>query len=587
MTPAQVFRIIWRALTPAQRRRFVLLQFVSLLMALSTVAGLAGVMAFLAVLADPTLIESHWALRALARISRASPHDAVLWLGAAFMALLIASAILNVAGSRAMGRFAYSVGDRIREMLFAEYLRRDYLFHARARVGRLVDNVVWQAERVTTTLLQGQQLMTNAVLTVLVVTSIAVVNPQVAAVGVLGIGGAYLLFYLLARRSIGRHGHLQTRLSSERMAVVQQTLLGIKYLLVAGAQPLFRRRLSEVTRPLSLSIAETQFIAQLPRYVLECVAGAALIACAAFVSGDTGDRLWLAQLGFIGFAGFRLLPAFQQMYHALAIVRSNRAGVEHIAAELAGRKPSPESPAQETPAASAFQRDIELAGVSYRYAPDAPLVLDNASLKIAAGEAIGIVGASGCGKTTLVDLLLGLLSPVSGRIDIDGKPLDASWLPAWRKCIGYVPQDVMILDAPIRENIAFGVDPADIDDARLREVARLAGAGEFIEAMPGGYGARLSSVGASLSGGQRQRLGIARALYHDPGLLVLDEATNALDADTEHAIIDAVVRNRGKRTILIVAHGIAVIEACDRVYELRGGTLKERVVSRALHRVAQ
>ena len=587
MSPSQVFKVIWRVLTPAQRRRFVGLQFVSLLMAVSTVAGLAAVMAFLAILADPALIESHSALRALARIAPDSRDDAVVTLGAAFVGLLVASAVLNVAGSRAMGRFSYSVGDRVRETLFAEYLRRDYLFHVRAKVARLVDNVVWQSERVTTTLLQGQQLMTNAVLTVLVVTSIAVVNPVVAAVGVLGIGGAYLLFYWIARRGIGRHGQLQARLSSERVGVVQQSLLGIKYLLVSGAQPLFRRRLGEVTRPLSLSIAETQFIAQLPRYVLECVAGAALIACAAVVSSGAGDRLWLAQLGFIGFAGFRLLPAFQQMYHAFAIIRSNRPGVEHIAAELAARVSNAATPAQEAPAPSEFKRDVALVGVSYRYAPDAPLVLDNVSLKLAAGEAVGIVGASGSGKTTLVDLVLGLLSPASGRIDIDGRTLDASWLPAWRTCIGYVPQDVLILDAPIRENIAFGVDPAEIDDARVRDVARQAGANEFIEALPGGYGARISNVAASLSGGQRQRIGIARALYHDPALLVLDEATNALDADTERAIIDAVVRNRGTRTILIVAHGTAVIDACDRVCELRGGSLQERAARPALHRVAQ
>jgi HlyD family secretion protein len=554
-----------------------MLQFVSLLMAISTVAGLAAVMTFLAVLADPAVVAKYWALNGLWRMLDATQREFVLTLGAIFIALLVASAVLNVVGSRAMGLLAYAVGDRIRGLLFAEYLQRDYLFHARVQAGRLVDNVLVQADRVTITLLYGQQLVTNAVLTLLVVVSIAVVNPMVAAVGVLGVGGGYLLFYQLVRRRIARHGELHSRLSAERMAVVEQSFLGIKYLLVAGAQQTFGWRLRSVTRALSQSFAETQFIAQLPRYVLECVAGAALIACAAFVSVGTNDRLWLAQLSFIGFAGFRLLPAIQQIYHAIVIVRSNRAAVEEVASELAASAPDPEIAAsRKPPGALQSVWSIELVGVSFRYAPQAPLIVDNASLSISAGDAIGIVGASGSGKTTLIDLILGLLSATSGRIEIDGKALDTASLPAWRRRIGYVPQDVLILDAPVRENIAFGVDPADIDDARVREVACQAGASEFIEALAGGYSARISGVGGGLSGGQRQRIGIARALYHEPSLLVLDEATNALDADTEHAIIDAVVQNRGTRTVLIVAHGAALIDACDRVYELRGGSLHDR-----------
>jgi HlyD family secretion protein len=177
---------------------------------------------------------------------------------------------------------------------------------------------------------------------------------------------------------------------------------------------------------------------------------------------------------------------------------------------------------------------------------------------------------------------LGLLVPSGGHIMVDGRPL-AVQRPAWQRSIGYVPQLVALLDASVRENIAFGVDAAAIDDARVREAARQAGAAEFIEALSGGYGARVS--GGSLSGGQRQRLGIARALYREPALLVLDEATGSLDAATERAIVDAVIRNRGGRTVVVVAHGGAAIDACDRVYELRNGVLRERAppVSRAGH----
>ena len=197
-------------------------------------------------------------------------------------------------------------------------------------------------------------------------------------------------------------------------------------------------------------------------------------------------------------------------------------------------------------------------------------------MRIPAGAAIGIVGASGCGKTTVVDLILGLLTPIAGRIEINGEALQAHCLPQWHRCVGYVPQDLMILDASVRENIAFGVDPDEIDDVRVRAVAALAGASEFIASLPGGFAARISGGTGALSGGQRQRIGIARALYHDPPLLILDEATNSLDAETERAIIEGVIRDRGARTILVVAHGVAAIEACDCVYELRNRRLYER-----------
>jgi ABC-type multidrug transport system fused ATPase/permease subunit len=576
MSTMRALAIIWKVLTPAQRRRFVALQFLSLLMALSTVLGLAAVMTFLAVLADPGLLRSHAALDWISRMLAMDQQQFVIALGSAFIALLVLSALVNVAGSYAIGRFAYAVGDRTREVLFAQYLERDYLFHCRAGAGRLMDAVLNQADRVTITLLHGQLLVTNAVLTSLVVASIAVVDAQVALGGMFAVAGCYLLFYRIIRLRIERRGREQVQLSAQRVAVVQQALLGIKFVKVAQADRFFGDRLASVTRPLSHSFAEAQFIGQLPRYILECLAGAALIACAAFISHGTSSAAWLAQLSFIGFAGFRLLPAVQQMYQAFVIARNNQPAIDNLAGDLErGMQTTHSQPARAGSAGASLRQGIELAGVSFSYAPDGPAVLEEVSLRIEAGEAIGIVGASGCGKSTLLDLVLGLLVPDAGRIEVDGEALHACGGRHWQQLVGYVPQEVMILDATVRENIAFGVEREGIDDDRVREVARQAGVSDYIDSLPAGYDTGLSGPGGGLSGGQRQRIGIARALYRNPDLLVLDEATNSLDAETERAIIDVVVRNRGGRTVLVVAHGAAVIEACDRVYELRDRALHE------------
>jgi ABC-type multidrug transport system fused ATPase/permease subunit len=570
----RALRTIWGVLTRAQRRRFVVLQVVAVFMAMSTVIGLGAVMTFLAVLTDPALIEAHAALNWLQHMA-GTKRDFILVLGSAFILLLIFSAVLNLFGMRAMGRFAHAVGDRIREVLFSDYLRREYLFHARVGSGQLMDDVLYQADRVTNTLLNAQLLITNGVLSLLVVVSIAIVNPMIAMLGVTTVAGSYLLFYRIMRQRVGRNGRLLPRLGAERTAVVEQALHGIKYLLIARAQNSFDKRFQSVTRTLSQSLADTNFIGQSPKYLLECVAGAALIASAALAAGGAVGGAWLAQLTFIGFAGFRLLPAGQQMYHAFVVIRANRATIENLASQLEHRSAARAEPAGTAARPMPF-RSIGLSGVSFRYSPETPWVLADVSLRIDAGAAVGIVGPSGGGKTTLVDLLVGLMSPTSGRIEIDGETLDPQRVDAWQQGIGYVPQEVMILDATVRENIAFGVDPAEIDDERVRAAAKQAGAAAFIESLPGGFLARTSGLGGSLSGGQRQRLGIARALYRNPSLLVLDEATNSLDADTERAIVDTVVRNRGSRTLVIVAHGDSVIGACDRVYEMRNGRLHER-----------
>lgn len=575
MTMTQSLVVIWKTLTPHQRRRFVMLQLVALVMALSTVLGLAAVMTFLAVLADPRLLESHEAFRLLSRVLDHTPGGFFVELGGGILLLLVIGMVANVLGLRATQRFAFSVGDRVREVLFAEYLRRDYLFHVRAGAGRLMDNVLYQSDRVTLTLLNTQILVTNSVLTLLVVVSIAIVNLAIALVGVVAVAASYAALYGIIRRRVARNGALQVRHSAERVGVVGQALQGIKYLQVAGVQRYFGTRQANSSQRLSRTLADTQFIAQFPRYVLECLAGIGLIACAAFASRLAPDGAWLAQLSFIGFAGFRLLPAAQQMYHAFVIVRTSRPAIELLALELRQLADAGESKIGEAPAAAPV-RSVAMSAVSFRYAPELPLVLRDVNLRIPAGCAVGIVGSSGAGKTTLVDLLLGLLTPVDGKISWNGETPAVSHGSAQRCGVGYVPQDVIILDATVRENVAFGVDADSIDDARVREVVRQAGASEFVEALPEGYSSRISGTIANLSGGQRQRIGLARALYHDPSLLVLDEATNALDADTERAIIDTVIRNRGGRTLIIVAHGASVIGACDRVYELRDGTLHER-----------
>jgi ATP-binding cassette, subfamily B, bacterial PglK len=567
MHASRAWRIVWRALTPAQRRRGLALQAVAIGMAASTVLSLAMVMGFLAVLAEPDLADRH---EMLARIA-----GAPLASGLALLLLLVAATAMNVFGARALGRFGHDVGDRLRELLFAHYLRCDYLFHLQAGADPLRDTVLHQADRVVVALTALQTLASNGWLTALLVACIGWIDPGVALAGLLVVGLSYASFYRLVRRRVARHGEELARQHAERTRWAEQALTGLKPLRLAGAETYFEARFAGASRALSAALAGHQFLGQFPRFVLECLAGCALIAAALWLRGSSTSGAWLAQLSFMGLAGFRLLPAVQQMYNACVLLGVTRPALRTIAGEL-GTSGSRESQTRDRRAAAApLAASIELDRISFRYSDALPWVLRELSLCIPAGSAVAIVGASGSGKTTLVDLLVGLLTPSAGALIVDGRALPAD-RRAWQQSVGYVPQEVVILDAPVRENIAFGIDPRDVDEHRVQECARLAGAHGFICGLSAGYATRLGAGGEGLSGGQRQRLGIARALYRRPSLLVLDEATSCLDAEAERSLVDNLIRQRAGGTVLVVAHRPALVEACDVVHELSGGRLSAR-----------
>ncbi|MBN8713508.1 MAG: ATP-binding cassette domain-containing protein, partial [Xanthomonadales bacterium] len=270
-------------------------------------------------------------------------------------------------------------------------------------------------------------------------------------------------------------------------------------------------------------------------------------------------------LGLYGFAAYRMLPSAQIMYRGFAKLRFSSAALDAIHADL--QLPADESSATAAATALAPHREIRLQGVTYAYpsAPDKP-VLDRFDLTIPAGSSIGIVGRTGAGKSTLMDILLGLLQPQSGTLSVDGVPIQAGNAAAWQRAIGYVPQHIYLADASVAENIAFGVPPRHIDMAAVERAARAAQIHEFVVGeLKDGYATAIGDRGIRLSGGQRQRVGIARALYRDPPVLFMDEATSALDAQTEQALNDAIGQLSGHKTIVIIAHKQASLAACTAI----------------------
>ena len=324
-----------------------------------------------------------------------------------------------------------------------------------------------------------------------------------------------------------------------------------------------------------MAAAHSQVVGQSPKHIMECVAVAGLVGLA-LVLGGRAQGPWLGQLTFLAFAAYRLLPTLQQIFAAIVRIRAERAGFALIAPDLRGaRVPRSAMVAADASGADCWRerprRDFRLTGVSFRYAPAGRWAVSGVHLRIPARTAVGFVGPNGSGKTTLIDLLTGLLVPEIGQIEIDGIALDDANRAAWQSRIAYVPQHIFLLDTTIEQNIALGIPGAEIDRERLLAAAQLAQLDEFVGTLPDGYHYVVGERGMRLSGGQRQRIGIARALYTDASVLILDEATNALDGLTEQELMATIARLRGRYTIILIAHRLSTVRVCDLIFEFDHG----------------
>jgi ATP-binding cassette subfamily B protein len=353
---------------------------------------------------------------------------------------------------------------------------------------------------------------------------------------------------------------------------------GIRDVLLDGTQPVYCDIYRQADHPLRRAFGDNFFIGGSPRYVMEAL-GMVLIAALAYALSRQagGIATALPVLGALAIGAQRLLPALQQSYSSWASIAGSHASLADTMVLL--DQPLPAELLQPAPAPLPFQDAIRFDAVRFRYTGDGPWVLDGLNLAIPRGARVGFVGSTGSGKSTTLDLLMGLLMPTEGELLVDGQPISGNRLRAWQRTIAHVPQNIYLADTTLAENIAFGVRPDTIDLDRVQRAARQAQIADFIENRPEGYHAYVGERGIRLSGGQRQRIGIARALYKQASVLVFDEATSALDNATEQSLMDAIEGLNRDLTILIIAHRLTTVRRCDIIVELERG----RVISQGTY----
>jgi len=570
---------LWRALTPGQRRQFIALQVLTFLMSLSTLAGVAAIVPFFSVLADPDAIGRHTLLEWLYQASRAEDSATfLLLLGGGFIVMVVIANLVNLAGTLAVARFSLRVGREFHVALYEEYLHRDYLFHLRSGSVTLMNNVLHEVARAVTSVVQGGTTLVGSVLTsLLIVGSVLWMNPLLASVAAAAFLGAYASIYLLARRRLAWHGRREAELWEQMIRTLSESFVGIRDIQLRASQAYFRDAFDAHCAELERLNARIQFMALSPRYALECVMAVTLVGAALWLRRGSESAYWLAQLSFLAFAAYRLLPAMQQGYASLLKIRADASAFQRISGDLARARAMPRRRCPDERQLAEWRERprqvLRVRDASFRYAPGDALAVRGVSLDIPRGALVGFVGANGSGKTTLADLILGLLSPESGHIEIDGIRLGADNLATWRATVAHVPQHVFLSDASLRENIAPGEALADVDPVRLRAAIDGARLDSLIADLPLGLDQPLGERAVRLSGGQRQLVGIARALYCRATLLVLDEATISLDAEAQRAIIATLAGLRGRITTIVIAHRLESVRGCDTIFEFDGGAL--------------
>ena len=377
------------------------------------------------------------------------------------------------------------------------------------------------------------------------------------------------------RRRLNRLGQERAHANLKRFQMAGDAVGGIKDVKILGLEQAYLDRFRKPALAVAEIDAETSAIGEVPRYLLEAIGFGGMllfvIVMLASGSGDLGKVLPI--LGVYAFAGLRLFPSLQQVYGSFTSLRFARPTLDRLHADLMEARSSGGGiPTGAEPAPLGLQRALELADVEFAYPRAERAALRGLDMTIPARTTVGLVGGTGAGKTTVVDLVLGLLEPQGGEIRVDGVPISRENRRAWQRAIGYVPQAIFLTDELVAANIAFGLPPEQVDRAAVERAARVAELHDFVMTeLPQGYDTPVGERGVRLSGGQRQRIGIARALYHDPDVLIMDEATSALDNLTERAVMDAVHNLGHAKTIILIAHRLSTVRACDTIFMMERG----------------
>ena len=579
-----VLKDLHRIVRPSGLKRLAGVLAVTFLQAAVQTVAVFSLMPFLSAVADIAAFRHSLAGRAFIRIvGEGSDSRLMLIAGLASLATLIVGNVLALIGEDARSRYAHSIAQDLRTSLIAQVMSRRYSYFLGVNSSVLLKHLIDDVGRVASEIvLPALDLASRTLVVVLMAGCVLFVEPSIIVVGAVVV----LLFNIgvmkpIRRRALANSDGIMQGLRQLHFEMFQ-TLGGVKQIIASDRQDYFVNRVSHASGKVTRAMARVPLYAAIPRSGFEVLVFGGMIiwVLSAIVAGENLTTL-MPRIGFIAVVAYRMMPSLQIMFAQAAMMNSARQALVEVTRLIdeqeafSARGPRPaEALVPGNGDRLGWSRHIRFEDVTFRYDGASEPAIRHLDLTIGKGQRVAFVGSTGSGKSTLIDLLIGLLTPTSGRILIDDEPLTFDNMHLWRRIMGYVPQDLFLLDASIAENVAFGCAAGAVDRAKVLRVAELAQARDFVETgQPDGFDTVVGERGVRLSGGQRQRLALARALYFDPNVLILDEATSALDPVTERKVTEALRRDGADMTVITVAHRISTVMDYDVIHYMENGRI--------------
>ncbi len=568
------YKKLWSLLSKAERKETLILLVMILVMSILDVAGVVSILPFITVLGSPELVETNpvlsWAYNYFGFNARS---EFFFFLGGLVFVTLIISLAWKTATQYKLLSFVFMREHSIGVRMFEGYLNQPYSWFLDRNSSELGKNLLSELrELLSKMLLPAINVISQGTVSLLMLIMLLIVDFKLSLIVAAVLGLFYVTIYKAISNLLTRMGSMRYESNRERFKVATESLFAIKEVKIGGVEDLYIKRFNSSAKEFAKNEAQLKTITALPRYALEAIAfGGMVLILLSVLDDKNGVSQILPTVALYAFAGYRLLPAMQALYSNLTSLRFSETIINELYKEIESLGNVDKKKDKED---VSFLDKITLNNVSFNYPGTDRSILSNLSLTIPVNNMVGLVGLTGSGKTTLVDIILGLLEPQKGSLRVDGAEINSKNIINWQRKLGYVPQQISLIDASLAENIAFGIKKDEINMDTVQKVSRIANLHDFVNNnLKDGYNTAIGERGVKLSGGQRQRVGLARAIYHNPSVLVLDEATSALDNTTERFVMDSIKKLGQEITIIIIAHRLSTIRDCDVIYHLDKGNI--------------
>jgi ABC-type bacteriocin/lantibiotic exporter with double-glycine peptidase domain len=568
---------LWKYISPIRRRQFLYLLILMIIGSFSEILSIGSALPFLGALASPNNIYTNQYLNPIfLKLGLLDPSDILIPLTIIFAGLVVFSSLIRLILIWANAKLSHVTGSDLSSLIYRLTLEQPYKFHISRNTSEVITAITSRTTIVTTVINAFLTIISTFVILAFVTITFVLLSPKMAFFIIGSILIIYLVVVSLTKKKLDANGEDIDITSVQVIKIIQEGLGGIRDILIDGSQDIYCKNFQRQDSKLKNAQSNNLFIGQSPRYIMEAfgIIAIAIITCN-LVSDDNNILVALPFVGGLALGIQRLLPLVQHCYSAWSVIKGNKASlldtINYI--ELTTNNSYCTSPKSSN--RIDFTREIKFDNVCFNYSDDGPMILTGLSFSIQKGSCVGLIGVTGSGKSTCLDLLMGLLIPSSGFISVDNYELGEKDLQSWRANISHVPQTIYLSDASVEQNIAFGIPEHLIDQDRVLFSAKKAQLSETIESWEGKYKTIVGERGVRLSGGQRQRIAIARALYKQSSVIVFDEATSALDYQTEDAIMKTISNLSKELTVVIVAHRLNSLKGCDKIIEIENGKVKK------------